>query len=515
MPTTDDEEPRGRPLLKLLFWAGIGLAPIAMLLLLLADGNGPLRIAAVLAVLAVVLIGLSIGLRSDSDALRGELEDMVADEIDGLQGDVRRDIETAARATHRQLGEKLQALQQTVDAMRAQLDAQRAGPRPPSVGVPTQSRDAASAAVTYGAARESTARESVGAGRGEGATYGAARADYGRDSADDDRSAAQPAMAAGGRTYGGSGESQPGTARTPRGRMPSGVVRHTETVQVTTRHTVVDGRGGTSYGTGDIYGDDNRYRDDSRYRDDNRYGDDDRQGGRRSADYSGGTYGGGSYSGGSYSGGSYGSRREPDEDTGYRGRRSRDDDDAEPTGYDAYRGQAADWQDPRDGEESFTDRRLRELRGDRPAIERGDDPVLDPQWSSARAGDRWASVRADDQGRELRMGERRASVRADESGTEYRVEDRWAAVRRDDDDRSPSRRDEDRAGSGAGPDQWYADAWSDSRSRTGSTYGATRDDAGDDWRRSGGARALPQAHRDESWGRGAYDDDRGGDDRWR
>ena len=65
--------------------------------------------------------------------------------------------------------------------------------------------------------------------------------------------------------------------------------------------------------------------------------------------------------------------------------------------------------------------------------------------TGVRTGDRWASVRSDERGRELRMGERRAAVRADESGTELRIEDRWAAVRRDEPrSRRESHRDSDR-----------------------------------------------------------------------
>ncbi len=52
-------------------------------------------------------------------------------------------------------------------------------------------------------------------------------------------------------------------------------------------------------------------------------------------------------------------------------------------------------------------------------------------WAQLRAGDRWAAVRDDDRGREVRVGERRAELHADPVGTEYRVEDRWASVRRD------------------------------------------------------------------------------------
>jgi hypothetical protein len=45
--------------------------------------------------------------------------------------------------------------------------------------------------------------------------------------------------------------------------------------------------------------------------------------------------------------------------------------------------------------------------------------------------DRWVSRRADERGEELRLGERRAAMRASEAGTEMRIEDRWAAVRRE------------------------------------------------------------------------------------
>jgi hypothetical protein len=59
-------------------------------------------------------------------------------------------------------------------------------------------------------------------------------------------------------------------------------------------------------------------------------------------------------------------------------------------------------------------------------------------------GDRWATVRSDDRGRELRVGERRTAVHADESGTELRMEDRWAAVRRDEVRRPDSYREPER-----------------------------------------------------------------------
>jgi hypothetical protein len=132
MPNRDDDEPRtGRPLLKVLFWAGVAIAPVAMALLLLADGNGPLRIAAVLAILSVVLIGLSVALRGDPETVRVDLEDALAEEIDNLHKDVRKDIASAARQTHQAFGEKLQAVQQQLEVLRGQLDGMRGAPARP------------------------------------------------------------------------------------------------------------------------------------------------------------------------------------------------------------------------------------------------------------------------------------------------------------------------------------------------------------------------------------------------
>src|SRR5262245_4735660 len=102
MPASDSAaESRGGRLPAVLFWTGVGLAPLAVLLLLLGQSGGPLRVAAVLTVLTVVLIGLSITLRRGSAALSKELEEILLDEIDMLRDQVRSDVATAARATHR------------------------------------------------------------------------------------------------------------------------------------------------------------------------------------------------------------------------------------------------------------------------------------------------------------------------------------------------------------------------------------------------------------------------------
>ncbi|GIG70325.1 hypothetical protein [Phytomonospora endophytica] len=61
-----------------LFWCGVGLAPVAAGTLLLGDGGGPSRTSVLLAVSSIVLIGLSIGLRSDPQIVYVELSEEVA-----------------------------------------------------------------------------------------------------------------------------------------------------------------------------------------------------------------------------------------------------------------------------------------------------------------------------------------------------------------------------------------------------------------------------------------------------
>jgi hypothetical protein len=127
MPASETREVRRAGwLLTALFWTGVGLAPLAALLLLLGGSGSLLRIAVVVAILAVVLIGLSIALRRDSGSMRAEIEDVLYDEIDDLRDGVRGDIANAARATHKAFGERLSALQQTIEDLRGQLEAMRA-----------------------------------------------------------------------------------------------------------------------------------------------------------------------------------------------------------------------------------------------------------------------------------------------------------------------------------------------------------------------------------------------------
>src|SRR4051794_9506216 len=108
MPVADTQQRRaGVPLLPGLLWTGVGLAPVAALLVLFGGTSaGLLRVAVLLAIVAVTLIGISLALRRDPDSLRNQVEDMVFEELDLLRDDMREDITTAARATHKALGER-------------------------------------------------------------------------------------------------------------------------------------------------------------------------------------------------------------------------------------------------------------------------------------------------------------------------------------------------------------------------------------------------------------------------
>lgn len=378
---TQQEGRRGGRLLTVVFWIGVGLAPLAALLLLVGGASG-VKVAAVLAILAVVLVGLSVMLRPDAGSLRVELEETMLDEIDMLREDVRQDITTAARATHKSFSEKLQMLHENVEALRGQVEAARAAgqERPETKSAPATAR-----------------------------------------------SAPVPPP-----------EQQPSSPI-----VAGGVVRHTETVRETTRQTIVDQHGdaerGTVYGGGATYGrqaaepatpppagrrgsarperDFDRGRSD---RDGWGPGRDDREESwteqrlrERLAEERGG------------------SRAEQRRGGGHRGGGHYRDDDGEYPSGDVRSRDEFPSGDVRAGADSWRPR-----RHDR------DDPADDARWSEVRAGDRWAAVRSDDRGRELRMGERRAELHSDESGTELRVEDRWASVRREDHRRDDARRDE-------------------------------------------------------------------------
>jgi hypothetical protein len=370
MPSSSDTPDRhSGKLLPALLWAGVGVAPLAALALVVGSGEGSLRVAVGLALLAVVLIGLSIALRPTVESVKADLQDTLYDEVDVVREGVRNDIASAARTTHRSFGEKFEQLRGQLEAVRAEVARQGNGPAPHS---PT------------------------GAGLG-------------------------------------------GPPRTT-GSVPPGVVRHTETVQVTTRSTIVDPHAEESPPA-------------------------------RGPAWSGAD-GGHRRSGENV----YGSRPEPAQSHPAQSHPAR----PQPAqSYSAQSYSAPSYSEP-PHEESWTEQQLRKRFADaEPAPSDSGTPDDADRWSGLRSGDRWASVRADERGRELRMGERRTSMHSDESGAEVRFEDRWATIRRDSRDSSADdRRWPPEAGLGLPRDAARAD------DRGG--YGASHHESGRDSRNGRG-----------------------------
>ncbi|HZM75431.1 MAG TPA: hypothetical protein VFC19_06875 [Candidatus Limnocylindrales bacterium] len=380
----------------MLFWVGVALAPLAALMLAISSGTGGIKTALGVVIISVILIGLSITMRRDGDGLRGEIEETVFDEIDALRADVRADITQAAQATHRAFGEKLQYLLDQLESTRAELEATR-------VQV-----DAMRHGITQPAPVQ---RHSASAG-------------------------VPSAMA----------------QATGRAGIAPGVVRHTETVQVTTRHTVMDphddGQRGTTYSSHSRRGDEAwapppaepRLRDDP-WADPPRAREESWTEQRLREQFDRGQFGRGQFDGGVERGQS--ERGQSERGQSERGQSERGQ--SERGQFD--RGQSERGQSERGQfeREQFEREQFERGQFEREQFERGREEADDrwrsrdswqskeddDRWPEMRAGDRWASVRSDDRGRELRMGERRAAVHSDSSGTELRIEDRWAAVRRE------------------------------------------------------------------------------------
>lgn len=345
-PSNTRDDQRQERVYTVLFWVGVALAPFAALMLFVSSGTGGLKTALGFVILSVILIGVSITMRRDGEGLRGELEETVYDEIDALRADVRADISQAAQATHRAFGEKLQYLLDQLETTRSELEATR-------VQVD---------ALRHGMGQPAPVQRTATAGMPQA---------------------------------------------TGRAGIAPGILRHTETVQVTTRHTVMDphddGQRGTTYTSHSIpsrRGDEAWAPPEPRLREDPwaeppraREESWTEQRLREQFDRA---------------------REEPEDRW-----RGRDSWHSAPDDRDRDRGRDRDWED-----------RDRDRAPDRDrALDR--DRWSDMRAPDMRAGDRWASVRTDDRGRELRMGERRAAVHSDSSGTELRIEDRWAAVRRE------------------------------------------------------------------------------------
>jgi hypothetical protein len=147
MPDVDAADARRAAWLHpMMFWGGVGLAPLAALLILLGAGGTPVRMGAVMGVMAPVMIGISFAMRPNPESIRLHFEETLLEELDLLRGEVREEIANSARASHQMAAERLGALQQTVDTLRAAA-ATRAGPSPPVNGQPTVAARYAAAAA--------------------------------------------------------------------------------------------------------------------------------------------------------------------------------------------------------------------------------------------------------------------------------------------------------------------------------------------------------------------------------
>ncbi|WP_259276009.1 hypothetical protein [Micromonospora chalcea] len=453
---------RNPTVLTVLFWAGVGLAPLAALILLVADGNGSLRLGAVMAILAVVLIGLSVALRPEGGS-DGATSEELRKELEQLRRELRAEIVAAAQRGNQALDQARRA-EEVAGAMRHRLDAAAAG----LASAPAQERPSGAARVPAAGAYEADRGHPAGRDQDEparpaysGGRYGGEHDGEppraGRHDAEPARAAVRPPDRPASGVYGSARVSEP--AARPESR-PMGVVHHTETVHVTTRHTIV---GGGAEPTGSRYGGFS-----------GGWSDEDRSRGGAPADHRGAEQredrvdagwtgaddsGWGVRAGGERSG--YGRRDGGPRDDGFRPGDGHSPADAGRAGAEhPWAGVGGEQGWPAGGRLSNDQGRAaaqeqRQWPGDDRAgwVPGGatDAPAWSPaarhsepaapgaldapegadgdHWSELRAGNRWAAVRDDGAGREIRLGERRAAMHADGAGTEYRIEDRWASVR--------------------------------------------------------------------------------------
>src|SRR5262245_17876749 len=127
MPANHPREVRRGQVPHGLFWGGMALAPLAVLILLFGQSTGSMRVAVVLAVLTIVMLALSIALRPSVEMLRVDIEHRVLDEVERVRVKAREDTTTAARNTHKALSDKIHVLTETVEDLRAQIDEVQTG----------------------------------------------------------------------------------------------------------------------------------------------------------------------------------------------------------------------------------------------------------------------------------------------------------------------------------------------------------------------------------------------------
>ena len=92
MPDQDPVPGHSERLLRGLIWAGVVLAPMAAIVVLLGSSTGSVRFAVLLVVISVVLIGTSVLLRNDPRLYRRDVENRVAEEVTSLRRELRSEF---------------------------------------------------------------------------------------------------------------------------------------------------------------------------------------------------------------------------------------------------------------------------------------------------------------------------------------------------------------------------------------------------------------------------------------
>src|SRR5262245_9647461 len=92
MPERDPEAGHSPRLLRGLIWAGLLLAPLAALIVLLGGSTGSVRFAVLLVAVSVVLVGASVLVRNDPVLQGMHIDDRVAEEIESLRADLRAEF---------------------------------------------------------------------------------------------------------------------------------------------------------------------------------------------------------------------------------------------------------------------------------------------------------------------------------------------------------------------------------------------------------------------------------------
>ncbi|WP_041832971.1 hypothetical protein [Actinoplanes sp. N902-109] len=148
-----DQYPEEKPsstLLRALIWAGVGLAPVAAIIVMVTGSTGAMRFAVLLVAVCVILLGAAMLIRNDPVLLSMDVEERVAAEVEALRNDLRGEIGSAARAT----GHRVQVLEDQVEQLRSAPPAPVVPPAPMPGGAPA----AGGRVVAAGAARPVSSR---------------------------------------------------------------------------------------------------------------------------------------------------------------------------------------------------------------------------------------------------------------------------------------------------------------------------------------------------------------------